>query len=384
MLTVSKVTSIRTMLLAVVACLSLVMSGTASASPTALNCAPVQSSLSIPNQLESAISIDKVNHTVTLPLYKGDKDDDRVWFILTDTSDLNEAVRLGINWSPKLANALGTAAVQQAVLSGRQLSGTSVVHFAGTVDFSGQRVVLPGPDFFPVLPGTHAGPVGDANYSPLFTFGNGIVYNGAQIANSTGVHPKVLSFDAGHREATIKMTEGRYLGRQVLYISTDASDTVVGALENATFAPNLAAAPQRGSDDCANSASEAIIPVVNGPRGVDNPQRQGLQSAVAGEGDPLNIIREEPECSNPSDPAACSALQYSPLWDATPVAWTQAAIDAGLRLRLNSHEEVEQDFNAGLLVNFNPTGPSQLDPEIFGLRALGVVINCPPMFVALP
>jgi hypothetical protein len=257
-----------------------------------------------------------------------------------------------------------------------------VVHFAGTVDFSGQRVVLPGPTYFPVLPGTHAGPLGDANYSPLFTFGNGIVYNGAQIANSTGVHPKVLAFDPGHRKVTIKMTEGRYLDRQVLYISTDASDTVVGALENATYAPNLGAAPQRGSDDCANSASEAIIPIVNGQLGVDNPQRQGLQSAVAGQGDPLNIIREEPECSDPSNPDACSALQYSPLWDATPVVWTQAAIDAGLRVRLNSHLEVEQAFNEGLLVNANPTGPSQLDPEIFGLRALGVVINCPPMFVA--
>jgi hypothetical protein len=377
-----KRTSIRSIFLAVVACLSLLTYGTAAASPSALYCAPVQSSLSIPNQIESAINLDKVNHTVTLPLYKGAFGDERVWFILTDTSDLSEAARLGINWSPKLANALGTAAVQHAVLSGKQLNSTSVVHFAGTVDFSGQRVVLPGPDFFPVLPGTHAGPLGDANYSPLFTFGNGIVYNGAQIANSTGVHPKVLSFDPGHRMATIKMTEGRYLDRQVLYISTDASDTVVGALENATFAPNLGAAPQRGSDDCANSASEAIIPIVNGQRGVNNPQRQGLQSAVAGEGDPLNIIREEPECSDPSNPDACSALQYSPLWDATPVVWTQAAIDAGLRVRLNSHLEVEQAFNAGLLVNANPTGPSQLDPEIFGLRALGVVINCPPMFVA--
>lgn len=384
MFTKFRAISILTTSFTLVASLSLVMTGTASASPTALYCAPVQSSLSIPNQLKSAINLDKVNHTVTLPLYKGDANGNRVWFILTDTSDLNEAVRLGINWSPKLTNALGTAAVQQAVLSGEQLNRTSVVHFAGTVNFSGQRVVLPGPDFFPVLPGTHAGPVGDANYSPLFTFGNGIVYNGAQIADPTGVHPKVLSFDPGHREATIKMTEGRYLGRQVLYISTDASDTVVGALENATFAPNLGAAPQRGSDDCANSASEAIIPVVNGQRGVDNPQRQGLQSAVAGEGDPLNIIREEPECSDPSNPDACSALQYSPLWDATPVVWTQAAIDAGLRVRLNSHQEVEQDFNTGLLVNANPTGPSQLDPEIFGLRALGVVINCPPMFVALP
>jgi hypothetical protein len=379
----------QSLLSAVVACLCIATSGAASASPAALNCPPVQSSLSIPNQLRSAIVVDKFNHTVTLPLYKGvlrddqgDSDDDRIGFILTDSSDLEEAVRLGINWSPKLANALGTAAVQRAVLSGGQLSRTSVVHFAGTVDFSGQRVVLPGPDLFPVLPGTHAGPIGDKAYSPLFTFGNGIVYNGAQISNSTGMHPKAVSLDKSQREVTIRMTEGRYLDRQVLYISTDASDTVVGALENATFAPNLAAAPQRGSDDCANSASEAIIPIVNGPRGIDNPQRQGLQSAVAGEGDPLNIIREEPECSNTGVPDACSALQYSPLWDATPVVWTQAAIDGGQRVRIGSHQTVEQLFNQGLLVNANPNGPSQLDPEIFGLRALGVVINCPPIFVA--
>jgi hypothetical protein len=369
--------------IAMVALLVLILApaGGASASQP-LNCPPVQSQLSIPNQLESAINLDKVNHTVTLPLYKGVSGDQRVWFVLTDTSDLNEAARLGINWSPKLANALGTAAVQNAKLSGQQLSQTSVVHFPGTVDFSGQRVVIPGPDYFPVLPGTHAGPVGDANYSPLFTLGNGIVYNGAQIANDSGVHPKVLSLDKGHREATLRLTEGRYLGREVLYLSTEASDTVVGALENATFAPNLGAAPQRGSDFCSNSASEAIIPIVNGQLGVNNPERQGLQSAVAGEGDPLNIIREEPECSDPNDPAACSALQYSPLWDVTPVAWTQAAIDAGDRVRLNSHEEVEQRFQEGELVNANPTGPEQMDPEIQGLRALGVVVNCPPMFVA--
>jgi hypothetical protein len=357
---------------------------TAFAAPQTLNCAPVQSQLSIPNQLESAVNLDKVNHTVTLPVYKGVSGDQRVWFVLTDTSDLNEAVRLGINWSPKLANGLGTAAVQRATLSGSQLSQSSVVHFPGTVDFSAPREVIPGPDFFPVLPGTHAGPVGDNNYSPLFTFGNGIVYNGAQIANDSGTHPKLLSLDKAQREATLRLTEGRYLDRQVLYLSTESSDTVVAALENATFAPNLAAAPQRGSDFCSNSASEAIIPIVNGPVGANNPQRQGLQSAVAGQGDPLNIIREEPECSDPSNPAVCSALQYSPLWDVTPVAWTQAAINAGLRTRLTSHQTVEALFNQGELVNFNPSGPEQMDPEIQGLRALGAVVNCPPMFVALP
>jgi hypothetical protein len=351
---------------------------------SAVRAGAATSPLSIPNQLESAINVDKTNHTVTLPLYKGEFNDQRVWYVITESSDLQEAVRLGVNWAPKLANALGTAAVQHAVLHGKELDSRSVVDFSGTVDFSGQRVVLPGPDEFPVLPGTHAGPVGDANYSPLFTFGDGVVYNGEQIANWTGVHPKVLSLKAGARQATLRLTEGRYLGRQVLYLSTDASLTDVAALENATYAPNLAAAPTAGSDDPSRSAREAIIPIVNGPRGVNNPQRQGLQSAVAGEGDPLNIIREEPECSDPTVPANCSALQYSPLWDVTPVAWTQTAIDAGLRVRVESHETVEQLFSEGLLVNANPAGPSQDDPEIRGLRALGAVVNCPPIFGALP
>jgi hypothetical protein len=67
----------------------------------------------------------------------------------------------------------------------------------------------------------------------------------------------------------------------------------------------------------------------------------------------------------------------------TPVAWTQAAIDAGLRVRVGSHQTVEHLVEQGLMVNANPIGPSQDDPEIQDLRALRVVVDCPPMFVAL-
>ncbi len=110
----------------------------------------------------------------------------------------------------------------------------------------------------------------------------------------------------------------------------------------------------------------------------ENPQRQGLQSAAAGEGDPLNIIREEPECSDPSSPPNCSALQYSPLWDVHPVAWT---VPPKQRFRVTAHQDVEDLFNAGLLANAAPNGPENHDPEIDGLRAAGVVVNCPPIFV---
>ena len=296
---------------AAAAIMTVTTAGTAASSASA---APT----GIPNYLVSAVAIDQVNHTATLPLFQGEAPHlGRVWFILTESSNLADAERLGINWSPKLANALGTPAVQPATLEDggghSQFGRNSDVNFSAGVNFSGQRLVVPGPDLFPVDPATHAGPVGQRGYSPLFTFGDGVVFNGAEIANRTGVHQKVLSLDLHKRQAVVRLTAGFYLGRNVLYLSTESSVTQIAALENATYAPVLASAPQAGSDHPSLSAREAIIPIVNGPRGVDNPQRQGLQSAVAGEGDPLNH-----------------------------------------------------------------------DPEIDGLRAAGVVVNCPPIFVAPP
>ena len=75
-------------------------------------------------------------------------------------------------------------------------------------------------------------------------------------------------------------------------------------------------------------------------------------------------------------------MDYSPLWDVHPVAWTQTAIDNGQRARITSHQDVESLFNAGEVVNAAPDGPVNHDPEINGLRAAGVVVNCPPIFVA--
>ena len=343
----------------------------------------------IPNTFASALAIDKANYTVTLPLFRGQvTGKGGVYFVLTESSDFNDAVARGINWSPKLKNALGTAAVQYAQVSdlppGQSCfdAKEGIVQFSGTVDFSGQRLVVPGPNLFPLDPSSHAGPVGGSNYSPLFTACNGIVYNGSQVANNTGVHGKVISIDEAKRQVTLRLTAGFYEHRDVLYVSLDASVTQVAALENVTYAPNLNAAPIEGNDVPSVSAREPIIPVVNGATGVTNPNRQGRMSAVLGEGDPLNIIREEPECSDPSIPANCSVLEYSPLWDVHLVDWTQAAINAGLRHLLTSHEDVETLFQSGAIVSDTPSGPENQDRELLGLHASGVVINCPPMFVA--
>ena len=110
-------------------------------------------------------------------------------------------------------------------------------------------------------------------------------------------------------------------------------------------------------------ARSAIIPIVNGPRGIDNPQRQGLQSAFLGQGDPLNITQEEPGDN-----------EYSPVWDVTPALWADRAIESGQRTRLTDAEEVGDLFEEGLITS-GGAGPRNASLE--GLRALPGISNCP-------
>lgn len=127
-----------------------------------------------------------------------------------------------------------------------------------------------------------------------------------------------------------------------VYLHQEASSEVVAAAEGSTLAPNLDAAPGLGFNDRETSARSAILPVVDGTRGVDNPERQGLNSALFGEGDPLNVNQEVP---------GHGGDRYSPVWDVHPIVWTQAAIDAGLRERLTSNSEIANAFDKGLIVS---------------------------------
>ena len=79
-----------------------------------------------------------------------------------------------------------------------------------------------------------------------------------------------------------------------------------------------------GHDDSAFSGVERIFVTANGPTGVGNPQRQGLNSAVMGEGFPLNVFGGIPTI----------ATDYSPLWDMNLGEWTKKAIDNGYRSRV--------------------------------------------------
>lgn len=346
----------------------------------------------LPNSLASAMEIDTVRATVVLPLYRGqDATGGSVYFILTESNIVDESERLGLNWTPKLVHAMNTRAVQRgtAVTTGRpNPKNFPVIRFAGNVDFAPTRRLVPGPELFPLDPATTAGSVGDAMYTPLVTLDNKIVYNAPHIANRTGVHDRVLSMDTIGMRVKMQAVKGFYEGFAILYLSTDVTDEDLSALEEGTFAPNLNFAPNPADDKPFRSAREALIPIVNGPMGRTNPSRQGLRSAAAGEGDPLNIFQEQAGCEDADNPAAfCDAALYSPLWDVHPVMWTQAAIDRGIRDRLTTDKrEVIAPLNVidllqdGWLVPFAPNGPR--NASLGGLAAANIIVNCPIIFVA--
>lgn len=313
--------------------------------------------------LTSAIAFDAAGETITLPLHKGTTmTGASVWYIITDTSDRAVAERLGVNWSPKLANAIGSAAVQQVRFVG------DMVEFKGTVDFTPERAVIPGPTGFPPALAT-PGSLGDAAYAPLITTGDGVVLNAPHVANATGLHDKVVGISFEMMRVTLALTPGLYHGKGILYLSTEASDPVAATLEGSTFAPNMDAAPGLGSNDPTTSARAGIVPFVNGATGVGNPDRQGLASAVLGEGSPLNVTEIHPRNRD-------EVPIYSPLWDVHPAVWTDAAIASGARRLVAHHEEIARLVREGLLVS-GGFGPE--NPAFGGLRAAGFIVNCPIM-----
>jgi len=88
--------------------------------------------------------------TITLPLFKGavktPSGPKPAWYVILDASNQAEADRLGVNFSKKLPNA-GDAARPAT----RQADGTFLFE-SGIVDFSSNRVLVPGSEDRPFPP----------------------------------------------------------------------------------------------------------------------------------------------------------------------------------------------------------------------------------------
>ena len=125
---------------------------------------------SLPNNMSSVTQIDTVNATGVFPLYRGqDANGGDVYYVLTESNNVDKSIELGLNWAPKLVHAMGTQAVQIAkVVTGgaKNPHDFPILKFSGNVDFSPVRKLVPGPDLYPLDPASQPGSVGDAQYSP--------------------------------------------------------------------------------------------------------------------------------------------------------------------------------------------------------------------------
>jgi hypothetical protein len=285
------------------------------------------------------------DNTVTLPLHHGTSRGRDVWFVVLDANTSNAAQTWGANRSNKLANAAGTSAVQRVTVA---TNGT--IDFPASVDFSPQRVVVPGPTGFP--PAAAApGAVGEDGYSPLIQLPDGTILNAPQVANPSGRADKVVTLDPAHGTVVYKETDGFARGKPVKYVSTEASLDVAAALEDVTYAPALNAAPFAGGDGT-DSARASLAAFVNGATGAANPQRQGLNSAILDGLDPLNILAWTPNQG-----------RYSPLWDVHLAAWAPGVAPT----RQTEFAKVE-DLGRNGTVTAPDGGP---------VGASGFVVDCP-------
>ena len=165
----------------------------------------------------------------------------------------------------------------------------------------------------------------------------------------TLVHDKVVGIDSIHSQVVLQLTHGFTDSHDVIYLSFDASIGLAATLEAATLAPAEA--------DLLNSgAALDLYAFANGATGVSNPNRQGFDSALAGEGSPLNILT-----------LPANGADYSPLWSVNVGIWTPSAIASGDRKRIINDADMLAAAQAGEVTN----------PDGTPLSEAGFLVNCP-------
>lgn len=302
-------------------------------------------------------AIETVTGSVSLPLYTGTSQGRVVYYVITEASDRNLATQLGVNYAPRLRNAANTAAVQRVSTNSAPFS----YNFPASVNFAPVRQVVAGANGFPpsvAIPGA----LGETGYSPLIQLPDGIVLNAPQIANATGQADRVISLNVASNRVTIDEADGFQGNQPVRYLVFDASDATSAALEAATYAPALLNLPRTDSSSSSNGGVETgsnpsgatanLALMRDGQRGRNNVQRQGINSALFGEGDPLNILEV-----NPTSP------DYSPMWDVRHHQW-KPEIAVTSRFRQQDYNVVEDLEESGQFLEPNDV-PSY------------IVVNCP-------
>ena len=306
--------------------------------------------------LPSAISVDPVAGTATLPLHRGTAAGKTVWYIVTDSSDQADAKRRGVIFSPLLAG-VGTDCT--ACLRAATESEAGIA-FPGAPDFSPTRVYKPGPTGFPpaaAAPGATA----TSTYAPFLKIGNAVVNapivatgdGPFDITTHTNTADRVVAIDAVNHRVTLLLARGFANGKRVLYLSTEASDPGAAAIERAIYVPSLKA--KNGTIPIfviANGSNQGLAYV-----SLHGDALEATAANVTSLASPMNIL-----ASFPTGPGAAA---YSPLWAVNVAAWSSSAKAAHQDVVLKSAGEIAAQGAKLTAPGGGPVGP------------VGFVVNCP-------
>jgi hypothetical protein len=188
---------------------------------------------------------------------------------------------------------------------------------------------------------------------------NGVILNAPIIADEYEAIDRVTDLNPMRGTVTLRITRGYGDDNTLWYISTDASAPAVAAMESATYVPALAEAPGGSQGPGGRSARSGIVAVVNGVVPADDPERQGLNSAMLTGLSALNVLQNLPDATG-------RETAYTPVWDLHMARWSVKVVAADQREKIFSWSQAEALRSRGSLSE---------------LGAAGVAINCSVMAI---
>ncbi len=344
--------------------------------------------------MTSVISVDLDRNIARVPLFKGSYKGSTVWYVRMDVSDAQLAKQLGLNFAPRLINAdNGCPACIQTVTSSDPVLGKAPVAFAGTVDFSPMRQLVPGPTGFPpltALPGSVAGP----GYSDLIRVqGSNVVFNAPIIATGggpfdvserhTNTLDRVMAMDIENMTVDLQFIRAFSHGKDIFYFTFGSTGALSATLERGTFVPAMASLPFPNDDENPMGARSAIFTFTNGKRGMNDPDAQGLMHVIL-DNPPGNLSLENPALleslrmlgdahnvlgSFPTLRDKRKRELYTPLWDLHIAVWNDEVVARDENFAQTDANTIRQLAVRNFVTN--PGGAM--------LSSANFVVNCPVM-----
>ncbi len=342
--------------------------------------------------MTSVIQVDLDKNIARVPLYKGIYNGTSVWYVRMDVSDAAMATQLGLNFAPRLSNAdNGCPACIQTVASSNPIPGAAPVTFAGTVDFSPVRQLVPSATGFPpvmALPGSVAG----VGYSDLIRVqGSNIVYNAPIVATGDGpfdvtqAHTntldRVMAIDVVNMTVDLQFIRAFSHGKDIFYFTFGSTGALSATLERGTFVPAMATLPFANDDQNPMGARSAIFTFANGKLGKNDPNAQGLSHVIL-DNPPGNLSLQNPALleglrmlgdahnvlgSFPTLADKRLRELYTPLWDLNIAVWNNDAVTQGNNFAQTDANTIRQLASNNLVTN---AGGAKLSSTNF-------VVNCP-------